>query len=109
MRDSSIAVQQVTSSIRTLGRVNIHLQIGNVTKKVYVHVLRGMRTQLILGLDSASYFNLSVNLESKSVTQGRQNLNLPDHNEKQTIESPLMNTLTSENLSERESAVLDSL
>lgn len=109
MRDSSIAVQQVTSSIRTLGRVNIHLQIGNVTKKVYVHVLRGMRTQLILGLDSASYFNLSVNLESKSVTQGRQNLNLPDHNEKQTIEAPLMNTLTSENLSERESAVLDSL
>lgn len=51
--------------------------------------------------------NLCVNLESKSVTQARENLDLPHHSEKKSTQAPLTRTLTSENLSQLESVALD--
>lgn len=58
INDSAITVQQVSSSMISLGRVPVHVKIGNVTKLLEVHVLQGMKAQLPFGLGSASCFNL---------------------------------------------------
>lgn len=45
------------------------MKIGNVTEVIEVHVVRGMKTQPQLGLDSASYFKLSLDLSTLTLTQ----------------------------------------
>lgn len=47
-----------------MGRVPIHLKIGDTAREVEVHVLRGMKAEFLLGLDNASDFNLSLNLST---------------------------------------------
>lgn len=70
MRDSCITVDQVTSSTKTLGRVNLKIQIGKITKEIEAHVLQGMKSNLLLGLDSACLFNLFLDLETLTLRQG---------------------------------------
>ncbi|XP_064472866.1 uncharacterized protein LOC135387695 [Ornithodoros turicata] len=68
INNSVITIRQVTSSTQTLGRVSISLKIGETTKKVKVHVLRGMKAELLLGLDYASDHNLALDLSTLQLT-----------------------------------------
>lgn len=67
---TSITAPQVTSSSITLGRVCVQLTIGHTTKEVQVHVLRGMKIQLLLGLDNTACFDLKLDLSSGYLKQG---------------------------------------
>lgn len=81
MRNSCISVQQVTSSTKTLGRVNLKVQIGKVTREIQAHVLQGMKSNLLLGLDSACLFNLSLDLDTMTLRQGKDILHSRTQNQ----------------------------
>lgn len=70
MRDSCITVQQVASSVKTLGHIYLKLQTGNITRQIQAHVLKGMKNNLLLGMDSACLFNLSLDLDTSTLRQG---------------------------------------
>lgn len=70
MRDLCITVQQVASSVKTLGHIYLKLQTGNITRQIQAHVLKGMKNNLLLGMDSACLFNLSLDLDTSTLRQG---------------------------------------
>lgn len=45
------------------------IQIGKVTREIQAHVLQGMKSNLLLGLDSACLFNLSLDLDTLTLRQ----------------------------------------
>ena len=82
LKDPCISVQQVTSTTKTLGRVHIQLEIGKIKRAVQAHVLQGMKTEFLLGLDNASFFNLSLNLNTMTLLQDDEALHNPFENQK---------------------------
>ena len=49
--------------------MKISLKIGKITKDIEVHIMERMKEQLLLGLDTAEHFKLTVDLKNRSVSQ----------------------------------------
>ena len=69
IKNSQIRIRQVSATTSSLGRVKISLKIGKITKDIEVHIMKGMKEQLLLGLDTAEHFKLTVDLKNRSVSQ----------------------------------------
>lgn len=55
--------------MKYFGSIPVHVKIEHVTKFLEVHVLQGMKTQLLLGRYSLLYFNLSLDLTTLTLSQ----------------------------------------
>lgn len=75
IKNSSIPIRQLNSNTKSLGRVKINLKIGNIEKRIEAHVIQNLESDLLLGLDSAQLFNLSLNLNDRRLTQNDVQLN----------------------------------
>ena len=65
---TSIAVQTLSGIIHTVGQTDVNLRIGQITKRVRLHVLSNFRYQLLIGLDVGKPFGLTVHLGSSAVS-----------------------------------------
>lgn len=67
--NSSTVAHEVWSSTETLGWVCYNLTTRNIKRNVHVLVLRGIKSQSLLGLENASYLKLKIPLPTAELAQ----------------------------------------
>ena len=66
--NSKIAIQTISGVTHTLGQAEVQLTIGQITRRVKLHVMANFRYQLLIGLDIGRPFGLTIYLSNSSVS-----------------------------------------
>jgi transposase InsO family protein len=65
--NSSITIDQVNGQTRSIGRLQIQLQIANKTSPITFHVMEHFKYPLLLGLDAGNIFGLQIDLKHRKI------------------------------------------
>ena len=66
--NSKIAIQTISGVTHTLGQAKVQLTIGQITRRVKLHVMANFRYQLLIGIDIGRPFGLTIYLSNSSVS-----------------------------------------
>jgi len=67
--NSSIQVDHVGGSTNSIGALSANITIGELTKKIVIHVFDHVVDELLLGVRDAAIFNLHADLEKRKLMQ----------------------------------------
>jgi hypothetical protein len=66
---TSINVETVAGLTRSVGRVNINVTIGQISKIIEIHIFDKFNYDLLIGVDDAAKFNIKLDFADRQYTQ----------------------------------------
>jgi hypothetical protein len=66
---TSISVDTICGSIRSVGRANVNLTFCHITDSVYLHVFDTFQSDLLIGLRDIAKFDVQVDFTTRTLKQ----------------------------------------